>query len=65
MLVLTRKEDQTLRLFAADGEITIHVGQVRGERVTLAIAAPPSVKVLRGELRLDDERGAEPATEAA
>ena len=48
MLVLTREADQFLTI---DGKIKIHVKQVRGKRVTLAIDVPEGMHVLRGELK--------------
>ncbi len=47
MLVLTRREGQVLRIGDA---IEIHVLRVDGDRVSIGIVAPPSVRVLRGEL---------------
>lgn len=48
MLVLSRKKDETIRL---GNDIEIKVVRVSGNRVRLAIDAPPDVKVLRGELQ--------------
>jgi carbon storage regulator len=47
MLVLSRKVGETLVI---DGNITVEVIKVQGNRITLGIAAPSDVKVLRGEL---------------
>lgn len=47
MLVLSRKENQSIRI--GDG-IEIVVSQIRGNSVRLAISAPPSVPILRKEL---------------
>lgn len=47
MLVLSRKVGQKL---VVGDEITIEVVRVKGNRVTLGLAAPKDVKVLRGEL---------------
>ena len=46
MLVLTRKEDQTILI----GNVTVTVVRVCGDRVRLGIDAPPEVPVRRGEL---------------
>jgi carbon storage regulator len=47
MLVLSRKIGDTLVL---DGNITVQVVKIQGNRVSLGIVAPSDVKVLRGEL---------------
>jgi carbon storage regulator len=47
MLVLSRKVGEKLVI---DGNITVEVVKVQGNRITLGIAAPSDVKVLRGEL---------------
>jgi carbon storage regulator len=47
MLVLSRKVGEKLVI---DGNITVEVVKVQGNRITLGIAAPSEVKVLRGEL---------------
>ncbi len=47
MLVLSRKAGQELVI---DGNIRITVNRVSGNRVTLGITAPKSVRVVRGEL---------------
>lgn len=47
MLVLSRKAGEKI---VVDGNITIEVLKVKGNRLTLGITAPASVKVLRGEL---------------
>jgi carbon storage regulator CsrA len=47
MLVLSRKIGEKLVI---DGNITVEVVKVQGNRITLGIAAPSDVKVLRGEL---------------
>ena len=48
MLVLTRREDDTVRF--PDLGITIEVLQLKGSNVKLGIDAPIEIKVLRGEL---------------
>ena len=48
MLVLSRKIGE--RIHVGD-DITIEVRRVAGNRVTVAVEAPRSVRILRGELR--------------
>ena len=47
MLVLTRKEDETIRI---GDDIVVKVVKTHGGRVRLAIEAPLEVPILRGEL---------------
>lgn len=47
MLVLSRKVGETLVI---DGNITVKVVRIQGNRITLGIEAPSDVKILRGEL---------------
>lgn len=47
MLVLTRKVGEAVVI---DGEITIKVSQVQGNRVKLCIDAPRSHRVVRAEI---------------
>ncbi len=47
MLVLSRKVGEKLVL---DGNITIEIVKIQGNRITIGIAAPSDVKILRGEL---------------
>ncbi len=47
MLVLSRKVGEKLVI---DGNITVEVVRIQGNRITLGIVAPQEVKVLRGEL---------------
>ena len=57
MLVLTRKEDETIVI---NGRIVIRVLKTKGGSVRLGIEAPENFKVLRGELsphnQLDEVR---------
>jgi carbon storage regulator len=46
MLVITRKEDETVRI---GDNIRVTVVQVRGKQVRLGIEAPPGLLVLREE----------------
>ena len=48
MLVLSRKVGEKLVI---DGNITVEVVKVQGNRITIGIQAPSDVKVLRGELK--------------
>lgn len=47
MLVLTRKEGETIVI---DGGIEITISEIQGSRVRVAIKAPKSVGITRGEL---------------
>jgi len=47
MLVLTRRTGQSLRI---GDSIELQVVRIEGDRVVLGIIAPPTVRVLRGEL---------------
>jgi carbon storage regulator len=49
MLVLARKENETIRIHAAGG-ISITVCRIQGHQVWLGIEAPRSVPIVRGEL---------------
>jgi len=51
MLVLTRKIGESLVI---DGEITIKVSQIQGNRVKLCIDAPKSHRVVRAEIQTDE-----------
>ena len=54
MLVLSRKVGEKLVI---DGNITLEVVKIQGNRISLGIVAPSNVKILRGELT---EHRAEP-----
>jgi carbon storage regulator CsrA len=47
MLVLSRKVGEKLVI---DGNITVEVVKIQGNRISLGIIAPSNVKILRGEL---------------
>ena len=47
MLVLSRKVGDKLVI---DGNITVEVVKIQGNRISLGIVAPFNVKILRGEL---------------
>ena len=50
MLALARRTGETLVLWHGDARIEIYVDRIARDLVKLAITAPPSVRVLRGEL---------------
>jgi len=54
MLVLSRKVGEKLVI---DGNITVEVVKIQGNRISLGIVAPSNVLILRGELT---EHRAEP-----
>jgi carbon storage regulator len=56
MLVLSRKIGERIRIGNGTGDAAIEVivKRVAGDRVTLGIAAPAHVKILRGELVLPE-----------
>ena len=47
MLVLSRKVGEKLVI---NGNITVEVVRIQGNRITLGLVAPSDVKILRGEL---------------
>ncbi len=47
MLVLSRKVGEKLVI---DGNITVEVVRIQGNRITLGLVAPADVKILRSEL---------------
>lgn len=53
MLVLSRKANESIHI---GNDITVTVVQVAGNRVRLAIDAPPHVRILRSELELEVDR---------
>lgn len=50
MLVLTRKAGETIWI---GEDVEIIVSEVKGEQVKIAINAPRSIEIIRGELRQD------------
>ena len=51
MLVLTRREDDSVILETSDGLIEVTVENIDGQQVRVGFEAPKSVKILRGELK--------------
>lgn len=47
MLVLSRKPGETVRI---DGDIKVHVLEVRGNTIRLGFEAPSDVTIVRGEV---------------
>lgn len=60
MLIIGRKQSQTVTLYTSEGPIVVKIAKVRGSKVLVGIEAPENVKVLRGELddRTPDTRQA-------
>ena len=56
MLVLSRKLLEKIVIDTPAGKVTVQVVRIKGNTVTLGIEAPPSVTILRGELK--DKRAA-------
>ena len=54
MLVLSRKVGDKLVI---DGNITVEVVKIQGNRISLGIVAPSNVKILRGELTQPQAQG--------
>ncbi|WP_016994956.1 carbon storage regulator CsrA [Lysinibacillus boronitolerans] len=50
MLVLTRKAGETIWI---GEDVEIIISEVKGEQVKIAINAPRSIEIIRGELRQD------------
>jgi carbon storage regulator len=59
MLVLSRKEGEKLVI---GDNITVVVSRVAGNRVTLGIEAPSDVRIVRGELKPQEEAKAASGT---
>jgi carbon storage regulator len=56
MLVLSRKAEQQIII---GSDVVLTVMAVKGNRVTIGIKAPNSVRVLRSELTIDDPEAME------
>ncbi len=61
MLVLSRKVGERIHI---GNDVFIEVRRVAGNRVTLAVSAPRSIRVLRGELLGAAKSFQQPAAEA-
>ena len=55
MLVLTRKKNETIILEIGDQIVEIQVKQIKGNTVRLGLAAPQNIKILRKELKGDED----------
>ncbi len=53
MLDLTRRPDESIRLYTSDGVIEITVNKIKGQQVRIGFDAPRSVSIVRREI---DER---------
>jgi len=51
MLVLTRREGETVILETSDGPIEVSIGAINGSQIRVGFKAPKSVGIVRGELR--------------
>lgn len=60
MLVLSRKIGEKLNI---GDDVVVEIRRVAGNRVTIGVEAPRSIRVVRGELALHDE--AAPSAEEA
>lgn len=49
-LTLTRRPEQTIKLFTTDGVIEIKITKVIDNKAKIRISAPAHVKILRGEI---------------
>jgi len=54
MLVLTRRENDSIFLETSDGPIEIKLTAIDGAQVRIGIRAPKSVGIVRGELKKRD-----------
>jgi carbon storage regulator len=50
MLVLTRKQYETITFLVGDEEVTIAVVQVKGKQVRIGINAPQKIAIYRTEV---------------
>ena len=55
MLVLTRREGDTVIHETSDGPIEVSIAEINGSQVRVGLKAPKSVKIARGELLERDE----------
>ena len=64
MLLVTRRRDETIRLYTSDGVITVLVAAVFEGRATIGIDAPACVVVHRDDIKQTTARGVHPAEPA-
>ena len=57
MLVLTRRQGQTIVCKTTNGEIHIKLVEINGRQTRIGIMAPRSVPIVRGELEKNYEVG--------
>jgi len=55
MLVLTRREGETVIVETSDGPITVSVENINGQQIRVGFEAPRSVGIVRGELKNRDQ----------
>ena len=55
MLVLTRREDESITLITDQGKIEVIVTKINKSQVQIAIVAPDEVEIVRTELLGDGE----------
>jgi len=52
MLVLSRKSGEKITV----GEVTFTINRIKGNKVVVGIEAPERVKILRGELKVNEKQ---------
>ena len=55
MLVLTRREGDTVILETSDGPIEVSIAEINGSQIRVGFNAPKSVSIFRGELKKRDQ----------
>ncbi len=55
MLVLSRKENETIIIRVGDTNVAVQVLAIHGNRVAIGVDAPQKVKILREELCLQGD----------
>lgn len=50
MLNLTRKKGETIQVGSGENTVTIQIGKISGNRVSILIDAPKRIPIKRGEL---------------
>lgn len=50
MLVLSRKENETIIISEGDNAVVVSILAINGNRVTLGVQAPREIKIMRSEL---------------